>query len=150
MHLRGIKEERERSAIKLADIQERVDINRETTYLYIKERKDVLASQCVTELEFFDKGKKYLEWLSLRGHLTRVKKTIGGKRQYVYNLGTVPYIKPNHNAVEETTEASAKIASVTRVFKLLDRKQPPRHKSEQPKRKVSVSIGSSMSLFSNF
>jgi hypothetical protein len=151
MHLQGIKDERKRSARKLAEMQEEVNANRETTYLYIKERKDVLGSKCVVELEFFDKGKNYLEWLYLHGHVTRVKKTIGGKRQYVYNVGAIPYIKPDLNAkVEVNTESMDKIASVTRVFKLLDRKQPPRHATEQPKRKVSVNIGSSMSLFSNF
>ena len=153
MHLQGIKDERKRSARKLAEMQGEVNANRETTYLYIKERKDVLGSKCVVELEFFDKGKNYLEWLYLHGHVTRVKKTIGGKRQYVYNVGAIPYIKPDLNAkVEVNTESMDKIASVTRVFKLLDRPQTTTTKAQREKSRRSVAgkMQSSMQLFGSW
>jgi len=153
MHLQGIKEERERSARKLAEIQEEVDANRETTYLYIKERKDVLGSKCVADLEFYDKGKKYLEWLSLNGHLSRVKRTIGGKRQYIYNVSAIPYTKPDRNAeAEVNTEAMDKVASVTRVFNLLDRPQERTTKAqrERDRKSYTGSMQSGMQLFGNW
>jgi hypothetical protein len=150
MHLQGIKEERERSARKLSEIEISVNINRELVYEFIKGRTDTLASECMTGLDMGGKLKKYLEWLVANGHLVRKLRTINGRRQYQYNVSHIPYVRPSGQQVIERTPEQLTVESVTRVYKLLDRKQPPRHKSEQPKRKVSVNIGSSMSLFNNF
>jgi hypothetical protein len=142
--------ERERSARKKAEIDAEVNTNKEIVYNYVAARKDVLATPCVTELEFFAKGKVYLEWLTLHGHLTRVKRTVDGKRQYVYNAAT-PYVKPaSELAAVVLTNSDKLVQSVTRVFKLLDREQAPMTKEDRERLRrstKSVSIGSSMNMF---
>jgi hypothetical protein len=145
--------ERERSARKKAEIDAEVNTNKEIVYNYVAARKDVLATPCVTELEFFAKGKAYLEWLALRGHLTRVKKTVNGARQYVYNAA-IPYVKPVSDIPDvATTNADKLVQSVTRVFKLMDReKQEPMTKAQREKARSS-SIGnmqSSMNMFGSW
>ena len=141
--------ERERSARKKAEIDAEVNNNREIVYNYVAARKDVLGSACVEELQFFAKGKVYLEWLALRGHLTRVKKTVNGARQYVYNAA-IPYVKPASDIPDVVaTNADKLVQSVTRVFKLLDREQQPTTKAQR-ERARSSSIGnmqSSMNMF---
>jgi hypothetical protein len=145
--------ERQRSARKKAEIDNEVNNNRELVYEYVAARKDVLGMVCVKELGMFEKGKRYLEWLALKGHLVRMKRTIDGKRQYVYNAAT-PYVKPISIAIpKKEVEAAAKIASVTRVFNLLDRPQEPKTKEEREKLRrstKSVSIGSSMTMFGSW
>jgi hypothetical protein len=144
--------ERERSARKKAEIDAEVNTNKEIVYNYVAARKDVLATPCVTELEFFAKGKAYLEWLALRGHLTRVKKTVDGKRQYVYNAAT-PYVKPVSDIPDvATTNADKLVQSVTRVFRMLDREPTPQHKTERPKRSSTAVSGmqSSMRMFGSW
>lgn len=152
MNEQAIKEERERSARKQAEIDAEVNNNREIVYNYIASRKDVLGKQCVEELKFFEKGKRYLEWLSLNGHLVRMKRTVDGKRQYVYNA-IKPYIKPHYDTPALTpTDAQIAIKNVTRVFKLLDRESVPQHKSERTRRSSSGMSGmqSSMRMFGNW
>ena len=154
MNEQAIREERERSARKQAEIDAEVNNNKEIVYNYIASRKDVPAKQCVEELEFFEKGKRYLEWLSLHGHLVRMKRTVDGKRMYVYNVAT-PYVKPVTNlptSVEEV-DVKKKIASVTRVINLMDRPQEPRTKEEREKLRrstKSVAIGSSLQGFGSW
>jgi len=145
--------ERERSARKKAEIDAEVNNNKEIVYNYVAARKDVSGKQCVEELGFFNKGKCYLEWLALRGHLTRDKRTIGGKRLYVYNAVT-PYVKPASDLLTALpTKDDKLVQSVTRVFKLLDREQTPTTKEERDrvrKTSKSVSIGSSMTMFGSW
>lgn len=152
MNEQAIKEERERSARKQAEIDAEVNNNREIVYNYIASRKDVLGKQCVEELQFFDKGKRYLEWLSLHGYLVRMLRIVNGKRQYVYNA-IKPYIKPHYDTPALTpTDAQIAIKNVTRVFKLLDRERIPQHKAERPKRSSSGIGGmqSSMRMFGSW
>jgi hypothetical protein len=150
----AIKEERERSARKQYEIDAEVTNNKELVYNYIASRKDVVGAICVKELEFFAKGQRYLEWLTLHGHLVRMKRTVGTKRQYVYNAAT-PYIKPIADiptSVEEL-DVKEKIASVTRVINLMDRPQEPRTKEEREKLRrstKSVAIGSSLQGFGSW
>jgi len=140
-------EERERSARKQAEIDNEVNANKETVYQYVAARNDVLGMVCVTELGMFEKGKRYLEWLTLKGHLVRMKRTINGKRQYVYNA-VVPYVKPIPTHIpKEDVEAAAKIASVTRVYKLLDREHLPQPKT---KKKVEVHMQSSFQSYGSW
>lgn len=145
--------ERERSARKKAEIDAEVNNNKEVVYNYIAARKDVSGKECVEELGFFNKGKCYLEWLALRGHLTRDKRTIGGKRLYVYNAA-IPYIKPVSDLPATLpTKDDKLVQSVTRVFKLLDREQPPTTKEERERLRrstKSVAIGSSMTMFGSW
>jgi hypothetical protein len=105
---------------------------------------------CVEQLKFYAKGKKYLEWLTAQGHLTRVKKVSNGRRMYVYNAA-IPYVKPiQENYRDKPTSNEDIIKSVTRVFKLLDRPQTLTTKEERAKARTkskSVAIGSSMQLF---
>lgn len=145
--------ERKRSARKQAEIDAEVNNNKEIVYNYIASRKDVPAKQCVEELEFFEKGKRYLEWLSLHGHLVRMKRTVDGKRMYVYNA-IKPYVKPETDipvAIDKTdVEAQIAIKRVTRVFNLLDRPQEPKTKEDRERLRRStrsVAIGSSMNMF---
>lgn len=145
--------ERQRSARKQAEIDAEVNNNKEIVYNYIASRKDVSGKQCVEELGFFEKGKRYLEWLSLHGHLVRMKRTIDGKRQYVYNA-VKPYVKPvceEFDALDKADiEAQIAIKRVTRVFNLLDRPQAPMTKEDRERLRrstKSVSIGSSMNMF---
>jgi hypothetical protein len=129
----AIKEERERSAKKKAEIDAEVNNNKELVYNYIASRKDVVGKTCVEELGFFAKGQRYLEWLTLHGHLVRMKRTVGNKRQYVYNAAT-PYIKPvivEVPATVEEVDVKEKIASVTRVINLMDRPQEPLTKKQR-------------------
>jgi hypothetical protein len=132
------------------EINSRVAANREATYLYIEARKDVVGLVCVEQLKFYAKGKKYLEWLTAQGHLTRVKKVSNGRRVYVYNAA-IPYVKPiQKNYTDKPTSNEDIIKSVTRVFKLLDRPQTLTTKEERAKARTkskSVAIGSSMQLF---
>lgn len=144
-------DERDRSARKQVEIDNEVNANKELVYQYVAARKDVVGATCVTELNMFDKGKRYLEWLSLHGHLVRMKRVINGKRQYVYNAGT-PFIKPTPVHIpkeeeEEEVEAAAKIAQVTRVFKLLDREHVPQPKT---KKRVEVHMQSSFQSYGNW
>jgi hypothetical protein len=144
--------ERQRSARKKAEIDAEVNNNREIVYNYVAARKDVLGSVCVEELQFFAKGKVYLEWLALRGHITRVKRTVDGKRQYVYNAAT-PYVKPASDLVAVVPTNSDKLVqSVTRVFRMLDREPTPQHKTERPKRSSTAVSGmqSSMRMFGSW
>jgi hypothetical protein len=149
------KDERARSIVKLTEIEARVNNNREATYLYVAARKDVLGTLCVKELEFFAKGKPYLEWLYLHGHLTRVKRTTGGTRQYVYNAA-IPYVKPAYdNPNTNPTEDQKIIKSVTRVIKLLDREQEVTTKAQRDKaRRTNTNrmsgMQSSMNMFGSW
>lgn len=150
----AIKEERERSVRKQSEVDAEVNKNKELVYEYVASRKDVLGAVCVKELEFFAKGQRYLEWLTLHGHLVRMKRTVGTKRQYVYNAAT-PYIKPVTDipASEEEVDVKEKIASVTRVINLMDRPQEPRTKEEREKLRrstKSVAIGSSLQGFGSW
>jgi len=145
--------ERERSARKKAEIDAVVNANKEVVYNYVASRKDVLGKTCVEELEFFEKGKRYLEWLTLHGHLVRMKRTVDGKRLYVYNAVN-PYIKPVSDLpVALPTKDDKLVQSVTRVYNLLDRPQTPTTKEERDKLRrstKSVSIGSSMTMFGSW
>lgn len=144
--------ERQRSARKKAEIDIEVNTNRELVYEYVAARKDVLGMACVTELGMFEKGKRYLEWLSLNGHLNRMKRTVDGKRQYVYNA-VKPYVKPISIAIpKEEVDKRAKIASVTRVFNLLDREQPKTTKAQREKARRSSegNMQSSMTMFGSW
>jgi hypothetical protein len=152
MNEQAIKEERERSARKQAEIDAEVNNNKEIVYNYIASRKDVVGAECVKELGFFDKGKRYLEWLTLHGHLVRMKRTVGGRRHYVYNVAT-PYIKPICEIdTTKPTDTQIAIESVTRVFNLLDRPQVPRHKSERVKKsgRSMSTMQSSMNMFGSW
>ena len=152
MNEQAIKEERERSARKQSEIDAEVNNNKEIVYNYIASRKDVVGAECVKELGFFDKGKRYLEWLTLHGHLVRMKRTVGGRRHYVYNVAT-PYIKPICEIdTTKPTDTQIAIKNVTRVFKLLDRESIPQHKSERTRRSSSGMSGmqSSMRMFGNW
>jgi hypothetical protein len=153
MSLRDNERERERSARKKAEIDAEVNNNKEIVYNYIAARKDVSGKECVEELGFFNKGKCYLEWLALRGHLTRDKRTIGGKRLYVYNAA-IPYIKPISDLPATLpTKDDKLVQSVTRVINLMDRPQEPRTKEERERLRrssKSVAIGSSMQMFGSW
>jgi hypothetical protein len=153
MNEQAIKEERERSARKQSEIDAEVNNNKEIVYNYIASHKDVSGKQCVEDLGFFEKGKRYLEWLSLHGHLVRMKRTIDGKRMYVYNA-IKPYVKPvceEFEAIDKAdVEAQIAIKRVTRVFNLLDRPQEPKTKEDRERLRrstKSVAIGSSMNMF---
>lgn len=142
----------EQAARKQAEIDAEVNNNKELVYNYIASRKDVLGKQCVEELKFFEKGKRYLEWLSLNGHLVRMKRTIDGKRQYVYNA-IKPYVKPHYDAPAITpTQAQIAVKNVTRVIKLLDREQVPTTKEERRKTTSGRMSGmqSSMNMFGSW
>ena len=153
----SIIDERKRSARKKAEIDAEVNNNKELVYNYVASRKDVIGKTCVEELKLFEKGKRYLEWLSLHGHLSRMLRTVtAGKRMYVYNAIT-PYVKPviveavqapppapNQNGTDEI------VYGVPRVIRLMDREHAPVHKTERPKRRVQVSIGSSMTMFGSW
>jgi|688.fasta_scaffold705662_3 hypothetical protein len=153
MSLRDNEREKERSARKKAEIDAEVNTNKEIVYNYIAARKDVSGKECVEELGFFNKGKCYLEWLALRGHLTRDKRTIGGKRLYVYNAA-IPYIKPISDLPATLpTKDDKLVQSVTRVINLMDRPQEPRTKEERERLRrssKSVAIGSSMQMFGSW
>jgi hypothetical protein len=142
--------ERERSARKQSEIDAEVNANKEIVYNYIASRKDVLGMTCVTELKMFDKGKRYLEWLSLHGYLVRMKRTIDSKRQYVYNA-IKPFVNPTADVVKaQPTEAEEIVRGATRVIRLLDREQAPMTKEDRERLRrstKSVSIGSSMNMF---
>lgn len=128
------------------------DTNKETVYIYIKERINVVGGDCVRELKFGQKGLKYLDWLTLHGHLTRVKQTItGGRWQYVYDAAN-PYIKPTYKIEEVNNDTAAQILlkKATTVYRLMDIEPVAVHKSERPKRRVSVSIGSGLTMFDSY
>lgn len=127
-----------------------VNKNRETTYLYIKARKDVVGAVCVDELKFYGKGIKYLDWLTAQGHLKRHKEIVNGRIKYIYNAATLYVIPTQEKTVPVSTKDQEIIKSVTRVFKLLDRPQEPLTKEQRDKVRAttkSVAIGSSMNMF---
>ena len=150
---------KERSARKKAEIDAEVNNNRELVYNYVASRKDVIGKTCVEELKFFEKGKRYLEWLSLQGHLSRMLRQVNnGKRMYVYNA-VKPYVKPVIVQVPDAPpptlkqkEAQTIINGVTRVINLLDRPQVPRDKSDPVKKggRASSSMQSSMNMFGSW
>ena len=146
--------EKQRSARKKAEIDNEVNDNKEAVYNYVAARKDVLGVACITDLKLFEKGKRYLEWLSLHGHLSRMKRSVGGARQYVYNA-LIPFVKPTPVYIsKQELDAMDKLDSITRVISLLDREQPRTTKEERAKaRRSSISMGnmqSSMTMFSNW
>jgi hypothetical protein len=154
----AIKDERERSAKKKAEILIEVNNNREIVYNYVASRKDVIGKTCVEELKMFEKGKRYLEWLSLNGYLVRMLRQVSkGKKMYIYNA-IKPYVKPVIVPVIEapTTpkqkEAQTIINSVTRVINLLDREQVPRDKSDKVKKsgRGTSTMQSSMNMFGSW
>jgi hypothetical protein len=145
---KSIQDERQRSARKTAEIDAEVNTNKELVYQYIAARKDVQGKTCVEELQFFDKGKRYLEWLALHGYLTRMKRTIDGKRQYVYNA-VKPFVKPAVDESVKITQDQLAVQKVTRVFKLLDREHVPQHKSERT-HKAYTGYGSMQSSINSF
>ena len=151
---------KERSARKKAEIDAEVNNNREIVYNYVASRKDVIGKTCVEELKMFEKGKRYLEWLSLSGYLVRMLRQVNkGKQMYVYNA-IMPYVKPVIVPVVEAPitpkqkQAQTIINSVTRVINLMDREQPQTSKAERAKaRRSTISMGnmqSSMTMFSNW
>jgi len=143
------EQERQRSARKKAEIDAEVNANREIVYNYVAARKDVLGSVCVTDLQLFEKGKRYLEWLTLNGHLVRMKRTVDSKRQYVYNAA-IPYVKPVSDLpVATPTNNDKLVQSVTRVFRLMDREQAPKHKTERTN-KAYTGYGSMQSSINSF
>ena len=98
-----------------------IDLIKEKIWLYIETRKDVLGSVCIKELEIYNQGKWCLDWLTLHGYLTRVKKTIGGKRQYQYNA-SIPYKKPTYEVTEDQSKKNQNLkVGAIRTIKLLDR-----------------------------
>jgi hypothetical protein len=151
--------ERERSARKKAEIDAEVNNNREIVYNYVASRKDVIGKQCVEELKLFERGKRYLEWLSLNGYLVRMLRQVNkGKRMYVYNA-IKPYVKPVIVEVPQVLKATPKqkeaqtiINSVTRVINLLDREQTPRTKEERLRANSGRMSGmqSSMNMFGSW
>jgi len=149
-----------RMARKRAEIDAEVNINREIVYNYVASRKDVVGKTCVEELKFFEKGKRYLEWLSLNGYLSRMLRSVtNGKQQYVYNA-IMPYVKPVIVQVPDAPpptpkqkEAQTIINGVTRVINLMDRPQIPKTKEEREKLRrssKSVAIGSSLQMFGSW
>jgi hypothetical protein len=159
MNEQAIKEERERSARKKAEIDAEVNNNREIVYNYVASRKDVIGKECVEDLKMFEKGKRYLEWLSLHGYLSRMLRTVNsGKRMYIYNA-IKPYVKPvlvqeiKAPTTPKQKEAQTIINSVTRVINLMDRPQIPMTKEERERLRrstKSVSISSSMNMFGSW
>ena len=160
MSAKDNEREKARSAMKKAEIDAEVNNNKEIVYNYVAARKDVVGKTCVEELQFFEKGKRYLEWLSLHGYLSRMLRTVNpGKRMYIYNAIT-PYVKPIVVPVVEAPitpkqkQAQTIINSVTRVINLMDREQPQTSKAERAKaRRSTISMGnmqSSMTMFSNW
>lgn len=145
---RSIQEERQRSARKTAEIDAEVNINKALVYDYIAARKDVQGKTCVEELQFFEKGKRYLDWLALHGHLSRMKRTIDGKRQYVYNA-VKPFVKPAVDESVKITQDQLAVQKVTRVFRLLDREHVPQHKTERS-RAAYTGYGSMQSSINSF
>jgi hypothetical protein len=155
----SIIDERKRSARKKAEIDAEVNNNREIVYNYVASRKDVIGKHCVEELKFFEKGKRYLEWLALNGHLTRMLRQVdNGKRMYVYNA-IKPYVKPviveapqTPKETKKQKEAQTIINGVTRVINLLDREQIPRTKEERKKTNSGRMSGmqSSMNMFGSW
>jgi hypothetical protein len=142
---KAIKEERERSARKKIEIDDEVNANKELVYNYVASRKDVIGKTCVEELGFFAKGQRYLEWLCLYGHLVRMKRTVGGKRHYVYNA-VVPYVRPVIEKSEEQV-LEEEVASHARVVRLIDRPYVNPEPNKRTSRRGTVAIGSSMNLF---
>jgi len=130
-----------------------VEANQEAAYLYIKERADVTGKECVEALEFFEKGKKYLRWLTTHGHLRCHKKVIDGKKQCVYNAA-LPYVRRVHETPVEPVEVSTPqqilIKNATTTYRLLDKPRPPAHKSERPQRRTQVSISSGLTMFDSY
>ena len=155
----SIIDERERSAKKKAEIAIEVNNNRELVYNYVASRKDVVGKTCVEELKLFEKGKRYLEWLSLNGHLSRMLRSVTkGKQMYVYNA-IMPYVKPVIVEVVEAPKATPKekeaqtvINGVTRVINLLDRPQVPRDKSDRVRKsgRDTSTMQSSMTMFGSW
>jgi hypothetical protein len=126
-----------------------IEINQEAVYLYIKDRVDVTGKECVEALEFFEKGKRYLRWLTSHGHLRCNKKVIGGRLHCVYNAA-LPYVRPVHEeTVVITTPQQLLIQNATTTYRLIDKRRPV-HKSERPKGRRSVSIGSGLTMFDSF
>jgi hypothetical protein len=142
---KSIKDERERSARKKIEIDDEVNANKEIVYNYVASRKDVVGKTCVEELGFFAKGQRYLEWLCLYGHLVRMKRTVGGKRHYVYNA-VVPYVRPVIEKSEEQV-LEEEVASHARVVRLIDRPYVNPEPNKRTSRRDTVAIGSSMNLF---
>jgi hypothetical protein len=155
----AIIEERERSARKRAEIDAEVNDNREIVYNYVASRKDVIGKTCVEELKMFEKGKRYLEWLSLNGHLSRMLRQVSkGKKMYVYNA-IMPYVKPViveapqvPKETKKQKDAQTIINGVTRVINLLDREQTPRTKEERERTNSGRMSGmqSSMNMFGSW
>lgn len=141
----SIIDERERSARKKIEIDDEVNANKELVYNYVASRKDVVGKTCVEELGFFAKGQRYLEWLCLFGHLVRMKRTVGGKRHYVYNA-VVPYVKPVIEKSEEQV-LEEEVASHARVIRLVDRPYVNPDPNKRSTRRGTVAIGSSMNMF---
>ena len=123
--------------------------NQEAAYLYIKERTDVTAKECVEALQFFEKGKQYLRWLTTRGHLRCRKKVINGKLQCVYNAA-LPYVKPvrEKTKVLDTSQQSL-LKNATTTYRLIDQRRPV-HKPERSRRRTPVSISSGLALFDGY
>jgi len=155
-----VKANKERMARKKAEIDAEVNDNRELVYNYVASRKDVVGKTCVEELKFFEKGKRYLEWLSLNGYLSRMLRAVNnGKRMYVYNAIT-PYVKPvivevpqeTQETQETQKDANEIVYGVARVIRLLDRPQIPRDKSDKVKKsgRGTSSMQSSMNMFGSW
>lgn len=142
---KSIKEERERSARKKIEIDDEVNANKELVYNYVASRKDVVGKTCVEELGFFAKGQRYLEWLCLYGHLVRMKRTVEGKRHYVYNA-VVPYVRPVIEKSEEQ-KLEEEVSSHARVIRLVDRPYINPDPNKKTSRRGGVAIGSSMNMF---
>lgn len=143
--------ERQRSAKKKNELSASVNAKKEAIYLYIKDKKDVLGSTCVKDLNMFETGKRYLDWLYANGHVTREKKVVDKKRQYVYNAA-IPYVNPVITSSDTSLEEVSLLQSVTRVFRLLDRPPTPTTKEQRQKARSHTfgSMQSSIDMFGNW
>jgi hypothetical protein len=128
-----------------------INNNRDAVYKYVRDRKDTTASQCMADLQIGEKLKVYLEWLALRGHLTRVKRTIDGRRQYIYNAGLIPYVKDTVTIpTQDDVKAADLLSSVTKVYRLLDRPAPEGAKREKKASGYAGNMQSSMQTFNSW
>lgn len=126
-----------------------VELNQEAVYMYIEEHPNTTAKECVEALQLFEKGKRYLLWLTKQGHITCDKKVVNGRRQCTYK-SALPYVRPTYEAPNNLTNPQQEVLkNATTVYRLIDKPRPVQ-KAERPKRRRSVSIGSGLTMFDSF
>jgi hypothetical protein len=133
---------------------EKAEEVRVNIYEYFKTHRDCTMSDVISDLGITkNQATHHLRYLVGHNHIVKMVRRNAAKRFAIYNLGRRPYSrKAKVNPVRvkpEVLDLSPQVKAVTRVFKLLDRKEHI-HPKAKPRKTNYGSMQSGMAMFGNW